>query len=453
MISPGSPRATSSALLAGSGLLFVLEVLFFTYWRNNLGPYWSPVLLYALGWGLCLLAARAVRGYRFVWPQMASRPLLTRLALGVGLSLGSWLLTTPILRKLIARADVATIGVRSDIIPALQVYVTRFLGPDTVYQPIDLLGYTFLPNYPPLQWLPFVPAEVLGLDYRSWAFGLLLVALLGGYQWQLARLALPTAEWLLKAVLPVLVLHFAVMTDKSMFSLTVESLIIGYYCVLAAGTLSGSPWAKALGVVLCLLSRFSLVLWLPLYGLLLLWENPRRGWLTAGLALAGVLLIFGPFLLHDPTIFLRAQLENIGIAEGEWQHIDPQAPVAVPMHLFNGVGFAPWFYDLPGTLVERIARLQLAQLAACGAVVVGSGLLFWRFRHRFDARLAALLSLKVYLATFYGFLIIPYTYLASVSLFTSLFVVLVISRKAPFLVPLAATDTRLPAATAAAPGQ
>ncbi|PJJ48474.1 hypothetical protein [Hymenobacter chitinivorans] len=433
---PGAARgATSSVLIAGIGLLFVLEVLFFTYLRNSLGPYWSPVTLYALSLGLCLLTARAVLGYRFAWPATTAAVAWPRLAVAAALTLVSWLITMPVLRKLMAQHVVSTIGSRSDILPALQVYVTRFLGPEPVYRPITLLGYTFLPNYPPLQWLPFVPAEVLGLDYRAWAFGALLLALLVAYQWQLVRLALPRGEWLLKAVLPVLVLHFAVLTDKSMFGLTVESLIVGYYCILAISTLSSNPWLKALGLVLCLLSRFSLVLWVPLYGLLLLRENPRRGWRTAGLALAGGLLVLGPFLLHDPTIFLRAQLENLGIAEGEWQHIDPLAPVAVPMHLFNGVGMAPWFYDLPGTLTERITRLQFAQFGLCTAVVVLAGLLFWRVRHRFDPRLAALLSLKAYLATFYAFLIIPYTYLASVSLFTSLFVVLIVSRKAPFLTP------------------
>ncbi|SHJ35383.1 hypothetical protein SAMN02745146_2890 [Hymenobacter daecheongensis DSM 21074] len=437
MIPPGSLRATSPVLLAGIGLLFVLETLFFTYLRGGLGPYWSPLVLYLLGLALCLLTARAVLDSRFQWPAPAAGPrtVLPRLAIGAGLTFISWLITAPVIAKLVGRVQVADIGVKSDIIPALQVYVTRFLGPETVYRPITLLGYTFLPNYPPLQWLPFVPAELWGLDYRAWAFGLLLLALLLAYQWPLARLALPRGEWLLKAVLPVLVLHFAVLTDKNMYSLTVESLIVGYYLVLAGGTLSKNPWLKALGLVLCLLSRFSLALWVPLYGLLLLWENRRRGWLTAGLALAVVVLIFGPFLLSDPTIFLRAQLENMGIAEGEWQRIDPRAVPPLPMHLFNGVGFAPWFYDMTGTLTERIARLQTVHFAACTAIVVLSGGLFWRFRHRFDPRLAALLSLKVYLATFYGFLIIPYTYLASVSLFTSLFVVLLVSRKAPFLVP------------------
>ncbi|GAA3935207.1 hypothetical protein [Hymenobacter algoricola] len=429
------PRANSSLVVAGIGGLFVLEVLFFTYLRNSLGPYWSPVVLYAISLALTALAARAVLGCRFEWPTVPNRPVVARFALGAGLVAASWLLTGPVISKLISQYPAATIGPRSDIVPALQVYVTRFLAADeVVYQPITMLGYTFLPNYAPLQWLPFVGAELAGLDYRWWAFLALLTGLLV-YQGQLARLALPKGEWGLKAVLPLLVLHFFVLSSKDVFRFTVEGLIVGYYCVLVASTLSGKVWLQVLGLTLCLLSRFSLALWVPLYGLLLLWENPRRGWLTAGLTLAAGLLLFGPFLLHDPTIFLRAQLENLNIAEGEWAHM--HIGQAKPVHLFNGVGLASWFFDMPGTLVERITRLQQVQFGACTAVVLVSGGLFWRFRHRFDPRLAALLSLKAYLATFYALLIIPYVYLASVSLFTSLFVVLIVSRRAPFLVSFA----------------
>jgi hypothetical protein len=359
-----------------------------------------------------------------------------RFALGAGLLATSLLLTGPVIRKVLGRVLLATIGTSSDIVPALQVYVQRFLQNEVVYKSISMFGYTFLPNYPPLQWLPFVGAELLGIDYRWWAYGALLLGLLACER-GLARLALPWPEWLLKAALPVLVLHFNVITDKHMYSLTVEGLIIGFYCVLAAGTLSGSVWLKAVGLILCLLSRFSLALWVPLYGLLLLYENPRRGWLTAGLTLLGVGLLFVPFMTTDPTIFFRAQLENLGIATEVWQQIDPAAPWLGPMHLFNGVGLAPWFYDLPGSIEERIIRLQTVHFAVCTGVVVLAGVLFWRHRHRFDPRLAALLSLKAYLATFYAFLIVPYTYLASVAMFSSLFLVMLVSKKsAPFLEPI-----------------
>ncbi|HEX8351068.1 MAG TPA: hypothetical protein VF598_13980 [Hymenobacter sp.] len=420
-------------------LLFGVEVLFFTFWRKGLGPYWSPVVLYAVQLLLCLLLAHRLLGYRLRRePPLKSREQQARFRFGAGAGLlaTSLLLTAPVIRKVLLRVPLATIGTSSDIVPALQVYVRRFLQSEVVYKPISMFGYTFLPNYPPLQWLPFVGAELAGIDYRWWAYGALLLGLLI-YELVLARLALPWPEWVLKAALPVVVLHFNVIIDKPMYSFTVEGLIIGFYCVLIAGIFSGSAWLKAAGLVLCLLSRYSLALWVPLYGLLLLYENPRRGWLTAGLTGLGISLVFIPFMLTDPTIFFRAQLENFNIAVAVWQQIDQQAPWLGPMHLFNGVGLAPWFYDLPGTLEERIIRLQTVHFAVCTGVVVLAGWLFWRYHNRFDPRLAALLSFKAYLATFYAFLIIPYTYLAAVALFSSLFVMLVVSKKsAAFLEPV-----------------
>ncbi|WP_324673425.1 hypothetical protein [Hymenobacter sp. GOD-10R] len=412
-------------------LLFVLEVLFFTFWRKSLGPYWSPVFLYAVELLLCLLLARRLLGVRLQVAPM--RKVGYRFLAGAGLLATSPLLTASIIRKALVRAPIGTF---SDIVPALQVYVQRFLQHETVYKSLTMFGYTFLPNYPPMQWLPFVGADLAGIDYRWWSYGGLLLGLLA-YEWVLARLDLPWAEWLLKAALPVLLVHFNVIIDKPMYSLTVEGLIVGFYCLLAAGIFSNSVWMKAAGLVFCLLSRYSLALWVPLYGLLLLYENPKRGWLTTGLTIVGVVALFVPFILHDPTIFFRAQLENLDVAKSAWQQIDTSAPWLGPIHLFNGIGLAPWFYDLPGTLEERIIRLQLVHFAVCTGIVVLAGGLFWYHRHHFDPRLAALLSLKAYLATFYAFLIVPYTYLASVSLFTSLFVVLLITRKkAAFLVPI-----------------
>jgi len=393
------------------------------------------VLLYAVEWLLCLLLAHRLLDLQLKWQKPIPR-VDYRFMAGLGLVAISLLITAPVIRKALIQLP---IGTASDIVPAVQVYVQRFLQHEVVYKPLTVFGYTFLPNYPPMQWLPFVGAELLGIDYRWWAYGGLLLGLLA-YEWVLARLELPWAEWLLKAVFPVLLLHFNVLIDKSMYRLTIEALIVGFYCLLAAGIFSNSAWVKAAGLVFCLLSRFSLALWVPLYGLLLLYENPRRGWLTAALTVLGVVVLFVPFLTHDPTIFFRAQLENLDVAKSAWQQLDALAPELGPIHLFNGVGLAPWFYDLPGTLEERIIRLQTVHFAVCTGVVVLAGGLFWRYRRRFDPRFAALLSLKVYLATFYAFLIVPYTYLASVSLFATLFVILLITkRQSSFLAPIPET--------------
>jgi hypothetical protein len=414
-----SQRASRLGLI---WLLFVLEVLLFSFWRNSLGPYWSPVALVCIGFLLCGLSARSLTGYHLRLPAVPGLPgFLSRLLAGGGVLLAGFLLTGPVVRKALGQVPVATIGPISDVVPALQIYVTRFLGGETVYQSISMFGYTFLPNYLPLHWLPFVGAEVLGIDYRWWAYLSLMLGLLT-YYWTLARLRLGWPEWLLKAALPVLVLHFMTMVERPLFSHGVEGLYLAFYLVLATSLLSNSAALRAVGIVLCLMSRYSFALWLPLYGVLLLWENPRKAWRTIGIAAVLALVLLVPFLYHDPTIILRAQLENFDIALGEWQHLEGNP--LVPRHLFNGIGLAPWFYDMPGSLGERIIRLQTVHLVACASLMIFCGLLFWRYRCRFDVRLAALLSLKAYLVLFYALLIVPYATLSIISLGMSLFVVL-----------------------------
>jgi hypothetical protein len=59
-----------------------------------------------------------------------------------------------------------------------------------------------------------------------------------------------------------------------------------------------------------------------------------------------------------------------------------------------------------------------------GLVVVVAAWIYVRSKPRIDYRLFALLSLKLYLTTFYAFIQVPYLYLTALSVFTSVFLVL-----------------------------
>jgi uncharacterized membrane protein YfhO len=89
------------------------------------------------------------------------------------------------------------------------------------------------------------------------------------------------------------------------------------------------------------------------------------------------------------------------------------------------MGFASWFYTYgPNDLVSRITWLQRTDvLVSAGTVLLAAGL-YYRLRHRYDYRLVALIALKLYLATFYAFIQIPYPYLTSLGIFISLFLVM-----------------------------
>ena len=61
-------------------------------------------------------------------------------------------------------------GHGSDIIPSLYLYVKRFLAGEFAYQPLEFDGWTVLPTYFPMMWLPYCFSEILKIDYRWTAY-------------------------------------------------------------------------------------------------------------------------------------------------------------------------------------------------------------------------------------------------------------------------------------------
>jgi hypothetical protein len=420
LVSPG-PFQRAWLWQAGVYLSFWAELRLFTDLRRHYGPLLNPVLFYAASVLLCVFAAL----YWLDRPVAPTDPARTnrRFPLAwLGLLLGA-------VQVLYVQAPVIAshaIEVRSsDIIPILQVYVSRFRGGEVVYRYLTTLPYPLFPNHLPLQWLPYVPADELGIDYRWWALGILLLFGFGAYQATLARQPLGWVGFALKVALPAYVLYRLIKKDPDLYGHPVEPTIIAYYCILAASVLSRSVLLQAAGLVLCLLSRYSVVFWVPFY-LWVLWREAgkRHALLVAGLTLAGVVGIYViPFLSKDWTIFTHALSEYRIATLGEWGRTD--GPDGHPPQLFAGVGMAAWFYTYgPAELAARISLIQRAHVAFSVLAVALAAGLYWRLRQRFDYRVLCLIALKFYLATFYAFIQIPYPYLTSLGLFISVFVVM-----------------------------
>ena len=424
---------------AGIYLSFWAEVRLFTDLRHAYGPYWNPVLFYTASLLLCGFAF----GYwldRPVAAAPASGRTVRRLPLAwIGMLLGA-------VQVLYVQAPVIAshpVDVRSsDIIPILQAYVGRFRSGEVVYRYLTTLPYPLFPNHLPLQWLPYVPADQLGIDYRWWALGILLLVGLGAYHLLLARQPLTLVGFLLKMALPGYMLYRLITRDGELYANSVEPTIIAYYCLLAACVLSRSALLQGAVLVLCLLSRYSVLFWVPFY-LWVLWREAgrRHAVVVAAVVLAGLVGIYVvPFLSKDWTIFTHALSEYRIATLGEWSRGDE------PPQLYGGLGFAAWFHTyVSGDIAARISVLQRVHaLVSVGAVGL-MAVLYYRFRGRYNYRVFALIGLKFYLATFYAFIQIPYPYLTSLGLFISLFVVLITGTGQATTLPAA------PAARAAPP--
>ncbi len=428
-ISPPRGRARWREWLPGAGLYLgaALEAYLFTWGRSVWGPLTSAVVFTAAS----LLVVVAAFYYRPDRAPAAARPPRLRGYLASLVGVGAALIATG--QALVALFAQHAININySDILPAIQVYCRRLLWGSPVYRELTHeMGYQAYATYLPTTWLPFVVAEWFNFDYRWVALGGWLVGIVVGWMW-LVRLRRPWPETLLKALWPLALIYSVAATDPSIFTLTAEALIAGYVVLLAGALLTRSVVFGAVALTLCLLSRYFILIWVPLLALLLLLETGWRRTVAFGLLVLGLLIAgyFWPVWRHDPGLMLRVQSAYQDIAVNEWLHLD--AATGRPIHPFNGLGLAPIFFpdgvtDRP-TLRAAADQLRRVQLGVIGAALGAVALGWWRHRRRTGpdparARWVAVVSLKLFLVLFFALLHVPYSYMILVSVALTAFLV------------------------------
>ncbi|HAD14292.1 MAG TPA: hypothetical protein DCF33_17870, partial [Saprospirales bacterium] len=305
----------------------------------------------------------------------------------------------------------------SDIIPTIQVMNQRLVSGQYPYAMIQAFGYDLSPTYLPLMWLPFFPAALFHFDDRWVAFAIWAIATLMIIR-RAHQSGLNTpARWLVTA-LPFAHFIFIEEGTSATFGNTVEIMIAGFYMLWALQMdrieeyMRGNPWKSgawlAFFLLLCLLSRYAFLLWLPLCCLVVWMEHRKLFITTAVSAFAGVLIVFVlPFLLKDPMVYFKGlQYYSVAALAG-W------AQEGQPSPLYDGMGIAGIFRDeIQGDMAARLALLQRWQLIVSVLAVGLSGLYWWKNRNRLqNLPLFLLGSLKIYFAFFYGIIQMPYVYL------------------------------------------
>ena len=306
----------------------------------------------------------------------------------------------------------------SDIVPTLQVLVRRLLGGEAVYQPITEFGYYLPVTYMPMQWMPYTVAEWLSVDYRWVAVGIWGLSA----AWLVLRSAYLSRLWqcLATALMLLGALWMMVRFETTILTMTIELMVAGYYMCLMMSLNRQNPWLRGLFIAICLMSRYSLALWLPLWFVAELVSGPRmQVWRSVAVTAGFVLLIYIlPFLLPDPGALGRGLNAYSVATEYAWQQ---DGPGGRPIHLYSGAGFASVFLEQLDhySLADRIRSLQKTQLAVSLGAVVLMGLWYVRVRSRIDRRIFLMASFKIYMGLFLALMQIPYTYLMITGLFIS----------------------------------
>jgi hypothetical protein len=314
----------------------------------------------------------------------------------------------------------------SDILPTIDTMASRVLKNGMVYR--DVVVYpTYSGNYPgylPLHWVPATVPKFLGIDIR-WAILVVFIIGLASCCFWLKR---NTSNFFL-AVLPVIFSLTIISKMEQVAVGTAELMVTGYYILLCIAIVRKDKYLVAGAIVCCLLSRYSLVLWLPLY-LFLFWLNEGKAkatWLLTSIGILIFTLFILPFFWQNPGAFLgvvKSYTHNVPLHEWEGQHW--QLPGDKPYQLFQGLGMACFVYDhVRGSLLEKIDLvLKLQIIFSTISVILAAWWYYSKNKKRMEYPFFSLLALKFYFCFFYGFLVVPYSYLFFVPLSVSMIIVL-----------------------------
>ncbi len=302
----------------------------------------------------------------------------------------------------------------SDIVPMIQYMEGNFMKHISPYKPVNFFGTWGTPTYLPMHWLPFIIPDLLGIDFRWLPYTLCAASLLI----ILARALRKTQNSLfgfLFSAATFYALWIIPNNGHTIITDTIEILIACYYMFMIVGCNMRKGYFAGIFIAFCLLSRFSLVFWVPLYAFILFTGGQKKILLqAAGTAFVWVLLLYVvPFLSNDWGLLTKGQGGYLEAAKFEWGRDDWNG---LPLHLYSGVGFAYYFLShLPSLDLEhKIKLFQKFQLALPILTSIGLGTWYYFNKRKIDFRIFLMVSFKAYFTVFLFFIQVPYIYLMSV---------------------------------------
>ncbi|MEM6965623.1 MAG: hypothetical protein AAF573_12705 [Bacteroidota bacterium] len=402
-------------------LAVFIEVGFQTWWNKQWGDYLSPTVMFLAGVMTCWVAYRMVAFKTEPIPLAKTAESVKRKSIVI--------LTLFLLGTIWIGMEYATIqakfpvkedGTGSDVIPSLLLYVKRFLAGAYPYQPLEFDGWTVMPTYFPMMWMPYSFSEILNIDYRWTAYLVFLIPLFF-LQWPMRKQDISILEIGFKVLLPFGFIYLYMYHFDHIMGYGVELMPVGLYFLLVLSLRAKHPILIAIPIVFVLLSRYAFTFWLPVYILTIWMERGFKEVFKVSVCVfVGVLLLYViPFLSKDWDIFFEGLAYYGKTAETAWQW---ERGDGRPLILITGLSHAIYFYDfVEGELLERLRVNRIFHITMCLLTALGIFYIYWKKRNRgLNVALYLLIALKLYLVVFYSFFYVPFRYLFQLPMFLTI---------------------------------
>lgn len=391
--------------------LFILSCFCVVNGRAYLGTDGNPITLFLsllamAGWYIYILRREGAA-------QALLPPRLPAAITGALVGMAGIAITVPSFDRLFEQYN--NPGALSDVITQLDVLYTRYTSGVFPYYPLEEYSWHPYPVYMPLNWLPLAISHLLKVDNRWVGILLMLLAngLWGAFVW---RHAVNIAIKIIAILLPVVMLLFYTNWAGMDISVSLETMIAAYYMVLAIGLASKNIYLITAGLILCLLSRYTMIFWLPLFAIIY-WQNiPRKAniGMWAAVALAFLVFYILPFYIKDPSILKDGVAYHNHCAIEEWKgYGEERISYTFVPSIYFAAQFRNW---LPGAVEQQVFIMRVIQGSLMILLNI-AGLLYHRKnKARMDYAKFCLVMLFLFLIFFYMFSPLLYKYYHIVTL-------------------------------------
>jgi hypothetical protein len=392
-------------------LLGMFELGLMTFLKTSMNDAVSPFLYFGVQ---LLIGVLALLQHRSKYETPPTHQAKLTLSTGLFFFTGSVVAGAVLMSEVIE--NYPAVASLSDVIPQAQILSARLLRFDHPYQAIDFGTYIMNPpTYLPAHWMPYMISSFFQFDPRWVCFLIWVIAWLLFFR---GLLSMGVGLWqgIILLVLPAIVISAVKDHDVLTWAISLEMMVAGYYLALGAGLASGHRSQQSGSAVLCLMSRFALLFWMPIY----LWvtaqlEGKKAFWRTALVLAGGCAILYVPFLGNDPFMFFKTQQYYNNGSVVEWIQGDK------PPHLYNHLGFARFYFEeYRPDLTGGVLAIKKTMLLLSGFVMLLLVGIFQKIKRWVSPELFLLGSFKIMLAVFYSFIQIPYHYLYVVPMITTL---------------------------------
>lgn len=298
----------------------------------------------------------------------------------------------------------------ADMLPVIKIMGERCLSGEPIYAIIPEIWSGMQPIYLPVMWLTYLPAVAFQVDLRWISLMVMGLGLIAPFLFISQRNKV--SFWIILYLVPsFMVLDHLLTVDSVFFSASEEAVVVFYYVLLGASLFTRRYTLQAFLISLCLMSRFSLLGWVPVY---LVYIYIHTGW---------------PVLLRVLVVLCCTCLGLMTLT-GAIFHLDIWFDIQ--NNYLTALMNQPWKYQELIDVNLGLAKLwqykalpvmHYLSVVLCLLILPLVFIYFLVRRYSFSAHpLFILGALKIILVVFYNLLIMPYGYLFYTSTFVSVII-------------------------------